>query len=50
MECKLYYKLLEILHKQQKVIAKQGDLLASLVNENMEKENIINELFREHLQ
>lgn len=45
MKSKLYYNLLEIIEKQGEVICKQKQTIFSLVNENVEKENIINELF-----
>jgi len=44
---KLYYDLLEIIDKQEKTIEKQKDMIAKLVNENMEKENMINELLQQ---
>lgn len=43
---KLYYDLLEIIEKQEEMIKKQNDLIAKLVNENMEKENMINALMQ----
>lgn len=47
MKSKLYYDLLEIIEKQDEMICKQNKLMAKLVNENMEKENMINVLMQE---
>ena len=47
MKSKLYYDLLEIIEKQDEMICKQNKLMAKLVNENMEKENMINILMTE---
>ena len=47
MKSKLYYDLLEIIEKQDGMICKQNELIAKLVNENMEKENMINVLMQE---
>lgn len=49
MECqkigsKNYLDLLDIINQQEKIIVKQNELIARLVNETAEKENIINEL------
>ncbi len=44
MENSLYYELLEITEKQEKIIAKQNKLIARLTSDNLEKENTINEL------
>ena len=44
MKSKLYYNLLEIIEKQDEIICKQKQTIYSLVNENMEKENMINVL------
>lgn len=41
---KLYYDLLEIIEKQEEMLAKQNNLISKLVNENMEQENIVNVL------
>lgn len=43
---KLYYDLIEIIEKQDEIICKQNQTIAKLVNENMEKENMINELMK----
>ena len=47
MEIKVCYDLLEIVEKQDEVIRKQNNLIAKLTNENLEKENMINELMKE---
>lgn len=47
MKSKLYYDLLEIIEKQDDMIKKQNKLIAKLVNENAEKENMINELMQQ---
>lgn len=47
MQNKLYYDLLEIIGKQEELITKQNDAIAKLTNENMEKENMINELMQQ---
>ena len=47
MEIKVCYDLLEIIEKQDEVIRKQNNLIATLTNENLEKENMINELMKE---
>ena len=44
---KLYYDLLEIIENQDEVICKQNELISGLVNENLEKENMVNELVRQ---
>ena len=44
---KLYNELLEIIEGQNLVIERQNELIASLVNENLEKENYINVLSKE---
>jgi hypothetical protein len=44
---KLYYDLLEIIEKQEEMISKQRETIAKLVNENLEKENMINELMQQ---
>lgn len=44
---KLYYDLIEIIEKQDEVICKQNQTIAKLVNENMEKENMINVLMKQ---
>ena len=44
---KLYYGLLEIIDKQKETIEKQNELIAKLTNENLEKENMVNELLQQ---
>ena len=43
---KLYHELLELLEEQSDVINNQNDLIARLINENLEKENMINVLMQ----
>ena len=43
---KLYDGLLEI-NKQKETIEKQNELIAKLTNENLEKENMVNELLQQ---
>lgn len=38
--------LLEIIQQKDEVIEKQNETIAALINENAEKENMINELMR----
>lgn len=47
MDIKLYTELLELLNNQGKIIAEQNEIISSLVNENAEKENMINVLMRD---
>lgn len=42
-------ELLELIDQQEQMIAKQDDIIARLVNENVEQENMINILMQEHL-
>lgn len=44
---KLYYDLLEIIEIQDRVIRKQNKTIAKITNENVEKENMINELIQQ---
>lgn len=44
MESGLYFELLEITEKQDKIIARQNKLIAKLTVDNLEKENTISEL------
>ena len=39
---KLHHDLLEIIEKQDEIIHKQKDVIVSITNENLEKENMIN--------
>ena len=47
MGTKLYYNLLEIIERQEEMIRKQNELITKLTNENLEKENMINELMQQ---
>lgn len=47
MKIKLYYDLMGIIQKQEEMIRQQNKLIIELVNENMEKENMINVLMQE---
>lgn len=47
MKNKLYYELLDIIEKQDSMICKQKELIDGLVNENLEKENMINVLIQQ---
>lgn len=47
MQTKICFELLEVIDKQEEMIKKQNDMIAKLVNENMEKENMINELAKQ---
>lgn len=42
MKSKLYYDLLEIIENQDNIIDRQNKTISNLVNENLEKENMIN--------
>lgn len=44
-----YFDLIELIEKKGKIIKSQSETIARLVNENAEKENMINELMREHV-
>jgi hypothetical protein len=44
MKSKLYYDLLEIIENQDNIISRQNKTISNLVNENLEKENMINVL------
>lgn len=39
-----YFDLIDLIEQQNEVIVKQGDTIIELLNENAEKENLINEL------
>lgn len=41
--------LLETIQLQEELIRKQAETIFSLVNENMEQENLINVMMREHV-
>lgn len=42
-------ELLELLEQQEKMITKQNEVIATLINENVEQECIIKELMRDVL-
>lgn len=44
---KNYIDLLDLIVQQEKIIAKQDEMIARLVNETAEKENMINELMKD---
>lgn len=44
---KLYFDLIDVIEKQDNVISKQNQTIVNLVNENLEKENMINILMQE---
>lgn len=39
-----YFDLIDLIDQQEKVIGNQSVIIAKLLNENAEKENMINEL------
>ena len=41
--------ILEIIEQQERIIADQNQMIAKLANENVEQENMINVLMKEHL-
>lgn len=41
-------ELLEIIKQKDEIIEKQGETIAKLVNENVEKEIVINELMKSY--
>ena len=41
--------VLEIIDQQKEIIEKQNEMIAKLVNENVEQEGIINELMKGYL-
>lgn len=45
----LHKHLLEVIEHKDQLIEKQNEMIAKLLNENAEKENMINELMKEHL-
>lgn len=47
LNIKLYYDLLDIIEKQENVIKKQNETIIKITNENLEKENMINELMKQ---
>jgi len=44
---KNYLDLLDVIAQQEKIIVKQNELIARLVTETAEKENMINELMKD---
>ena len=46
---KLYFDLIDVIEKQDNVISKQNQTIVNLVNENLEKENMVNVLMSEQL-
>ncbi len=49
MDSKPWLLLLEVLSRQEDLIAKQKEAIESLVNETMEKESLLNELLKDQL-
>lgn len=47
LETKFYYELLDIIEQQTEILNKQKELIIRLVNENVEKENMIEVLMQE---
>ncbi|ACV64926.1 hypothetical protein Dtox_4259 [Desulfofarcimen acetoxidans DSM 771] len=39
--------LLELINQQERIIIKQNEVIAKLINDTMEQENMINELMRD---
>lgn len=48
MQNNLCFELLEVIEKQDEIIKKEKQFIKRLVEDNVEKENIINELMRQH--
>jgi|GEM_PF-2421749 len=46
-DIKVYTELLELLNMQTETINKQNKIITGLVNDNLEKENMINELIKQ---
>jgi hypothetical protein len=46
MSSQTYFDLLELMHQQELVIQKQGEMIEKLVNDTNEQENLINSLMR----
>jgi hypothetical protein len=42
-----YFDLIDLVEKQGKIIKQQAETIAKLVNENVEKENMINEFMKD---
>lgn len=47
MEDMAYFDLIDLVEKQGKIIKQQAETIAKLVNENVEKENMINEFMKD---
>ena len=41
--------VLEVIEQQERIIAEQNEMILKLVNENVEQENMINVLMKEHI-
>ena len=48
-DIKLYTELIKLIGEQSRVINKQNEIITELVNDNLEKENMINVLMSEQL-
>lgn len=46
---KTYFDLIDLIEQKGRIIKQQSETIAKLVNENVEKENMINELMKESL-
>lgn len=44
---KICLELLTMIKQQEEMIAKQNEIIAQLTNENLEKENMLNELLQQ---
>lgn len=44
-----FLSLIELIGEQDQVVRKQNDIIAKLINENLEKENMINVMMQEHV-
>jgi len=47
LEDMAYFDLIDLVEKQGKIIKQQAETIAKLVNENVEKENMINEFMKD---
>ncbi|TCP32192.1 hypothetical protein EV207_101170 [Scopulibacillus darangshiensis] len=45
-QSKTYFELADLVEQQGQVIKSQSETIAKLLNENVEKENLINELMK----
>ena len=48
-ENQTYFDLLDLIHQQEQIIHKQGETIASLVNQTAEQESIINSLMGQYI-